>query len=653
MTGAAAERLLLVIAVVIVVGPFLAERARLPGIVGLVVGGAIVGPSGIGLLEDGLIDGLGEIGLLYLMFVAGLELDLNVLARYRRAVVAFGVTTFAIPLVLGFVVGTTLALPFGSALLLGSLWASHTLVAYPVVKDAGLGDDRAVALAVGSTAITDTLALVILAVVASTSGGGGGAALAELAVGLLAIAGATLWLLPWVADRVFGGIAQQRTLRFVVLLAAFSGAALLAVTFGIEGLVGAFFAGLGLNRLVPNGGPLMARVEFFGAALFIPAFLVFVGTQLDLAVLLDVRTLVLAVVFLGVVVIGKALAAVVMGLRERFAPAEIGLLAGLTTGQAAATLAAALVAQQRELFTADLVNAILVGVLLAIIVSSLVTTASAARVPVDEEAIRPLGERLLLVAGFGEVTTAALACARAVTQADGGTIVPLLVVTDEASDDAGDARRQIADIEARARRAGIDAVGVLRHDTTASSGVMHAHAEDPATLIVVPWRDRLRLADTLTGHEIDRLGSAAPVPVVAGAFGQGPVRRCVLVVPPADPRTTDDADLAVALRLATTIARSSGRPLDVWTTDAAHVSDRGAPPDARISAPPDLADASALADGAVVILPLAAARGRIATVVRRRRANGLDASLLVVAGPHRLRRTTVGTPEELSGLLGY
>ena len=188
-TGPAWE--FLVLFVVVIVGPPLLERARLPGIIGLLVGGFLIGPNGLNLIGEGnmTVPELGQLGLLYLMFVAGVELDLGLLRVHRRAVVIFGLSAFAIPMLFGSAVGFSMHWEAPAALLLGSLMASHTLLVYPTVRNAGLSGHRAVATAVGATVLTDTLSLVVLAVVSGSQEDGGSAASVglQVAFGLLVL----------------------------------------------------------------------------------------------------------------------------------------------------------------------------------------------------------------------------------------------------------------------------------------------------------------------------------------------------------------------------------------------------------------------------------------------------------------------------------
>jgi len=277
--GAAFDFLLLF--VVVLAGPAIISRAKIPGIIGLLVGGWAIGPHGLNLIGQGnqTVPELGQFGLLYLMFVAGLELDLGVLSVYRRQAVAFGLASFTFPFLCGIAVGHGLGFVAAAAILLGSLAASHTLITYPLLRDAGLGRNPAVATAVGATVLTDTLSLIVLAVVSGTQTGSGSTAaiMVELVVGLCTLVVFSLVVLPRAAMWTFRRLGSDRSVRFLVAVIAFLAAASVAQVFSIEGIVGAFFAGLGLNRLVPNEGQTMHQIDFFGSAVFVPIFLVSTG----------------------------------------------------------------------------------------------------------------------------------------------------------------------------------------------------------------------------------------------------------------------------------------------------------------------------------------------------------------------------------------
>src|SRR3954470_9240331 len=283
---------------VILLGPIVFDRLGLPGLIGLVLGGFAIGPHGISLIGAGnhTVPELGHLGLLYLMFVAGLELDLQVLKDYKRAAVSFGLIAFVLPFTAGLSIGWALGWSLPATCLLGALLSSHTLITYPTLRDAGLSGNPAVASAVGATVLTDTIALVALAIVAGTQTGAGSpqVILAEIALGLVVLLVVGLLVLPRGVDAALRQWGSDRVARYLVIVVALLLMAMLAQVFGIEGIVGAFFAGLALNRLVPNEGPSMERIEFFGAAVFVPVFLVSIGLLLDPGVMFTGHTLGLA-----------------------------------------------------------------------------------------------------------------------------------------------------------------------------------------------------------------------------------------------------------------------------------------------------------------------------------------------------------------------
>jgi Kef-type K+ transport system membrane component KefB len=364
----------------VVLGPVAATWLRLPTIIGLLAGGLAIGPEGLGIVPatDPTVPALGQLGLLYLMFSAGAELDLVLFRRVRRAAVTFGLTTFACPMALGFSAGWLLDRSVPASLLLGSLWASHTLVTYPIVRKAGLSGNRAVASAVGATVITDTLSLLVLAGVSGSVTGDSGltAVLGSLLLGLVGLAVYAGVVLPRLAQWFFRRPGHGQAERFAFLLVALLSSAVVAEMGGIEGLVGAFFAGLGINRLVQRDEGLMERVEFFGSSVLVPLFLVSVGLLIDPSVMVRPSTLALAAVFCAAVVGGKLVAALLARPLLGFTPGESQLMFGLTLSQAAATLAATTVGFDIGLFGEQVVNAVLVVILVTLLIAAVVTERS-------------------------------------------------------------------------------------------------------------------------------------------------------------------------------------------------------------------------------------------------------------------------------------
>jgi Kef-type K+ transport system membrane component KefB len=475
----------LVVFAVLLLGPVLFRRAGIPGIIGLLVGGYAIGPHGLSLIGAGnnTLPDLGQLGLLYLMFAAGVEIDLNLLMKYRRSAITFGLLTFILPFALGTLVGFALGWEALAALLLGSLLASHTLITYPAIKEAGLAADPAVATAVGSTVLTDTLALVVLAVVAGSVGGHKSSAdvAVQIVVGMGVLTAFSLYVLPKLAGWAFRFLGTERSVRYVVAITAFLSAATVAELFGIEGIVGAFFAGLGMNRLVPNEGQLMDRIEFFGGAVFIPVFLVSVGLILNPSVMVKGETLGLAGLFILACLGGKQLAALISARLFGFSRAQSGLLFSLSAAQAAATLAATVIGFQLGLFSSAVVNAVLVLILVSVLASTLAGTRASARAAMPDGP-RPLGKRVVVGVLDPEHALGALTIARRIARADGGVVHPLLVVPESAPFAPKPALQRLSEVVAAAD---VDGQVMTIVDRSVLHGALRVGRAQEATLVLV------------------------------------------------------------------------------------------------------------------------------------------------------------------------
>ena len=640
MHGGPAETLA-VVALAIVIAPAIAGWLRLPSIIGFVLAGAVVGPYVIGLLGEGQVDALGAIGLLYLMFQAGLEIDMATFNKYRSSAVIFGLLTFTLPFLFGAAEGWLL-LGFSAmaSILIGSIWASHTLVTLPEVREAGISSNPAVTTVAGATVITDTLALVVLALVAGSASGTGSPAkvLATVIIGLVATALLALVVMPRIGRRFFSGSGQSRTLRFAFLLLSMAACATCAELFGIEGLVGAFVAGLGVNRLVPKTGPLMERVDFFGASLLVPAFLIYVGTKLNPAVIVQVPTIVQAALFMGALVAGKGCAALVGGRVLRFSREEAGLMFGMSVPQAAATLAATLVGYDVGLFDERTVNSVVLVVLLSIILGSLVTRSFARRIELPSGATRPLGSSVLvgLPAGLAGVEEL-MRVAAAVAAADDGVVLPVAVATE--SGRAIDEAETLGRTATRAgEAAGADVETRVRRAAAYSDAMLEAIADRHASTLFAPFGSADLSAGHVLGTEIERLGRESTVPVVAARLSAGTFKRVVLGLDRASDSPAHRYDGELATRVAASIAGTLKLPLAVSGHDEASLAGLPIPEAAEKHLGSELlmAGSELLPAGTLLVVP--------ASLVRRygARARGfaddhLGVSILVVAGPHRLR----------------
>ena len=521
---------LLLAVLVIALAPILVERIRIPGMIGLLAGGCILGPNVLGIVSDssGIVKDLGTVGLLYLMFLAGLELDLGVFARYRTQAITFALLTFAIPTAFGIATGFMVDYDFAAALLLGSLFASYTLVVYPILRNMGLAANKAVAVSVGATVITDTLALIILAAVAgSTRGDASGAELfVNITLGFTLLVVFCFVGLKKAAEWFFRGIGRARGMRYLFILASMLSAGVLAEVVGIESIVGAFFAGLALNRLVPNEGEFMERIEFFGSTLLIPMFLVSVGTIIDPAVLIDPGTLALGGLFTLACVLGKLIAAALCRPLFGFSWPETGAMFGLSVVQAAATLAATFVGLEIGLFSMATVNAVMIVIVVTMLISSTAAQRFGSRIPRPPVDTSRLGRSLLVQVDDVAELPSTLRIAQQLAAGDGGVVRPIMVVPDGAAHPDEHVLEQAHQTIAAT---GIDAELAIVCDTTVSDGVVHAASASQSSLLVVPAASQSWLP-TLFEASQHRLVSSSPAPTVLVRSGSSATDRVVLML---------------------------------------------------------------------------------------------------------------------------
>ncbi len=362
---------------IILLSPILLKKMNIPGIIGLIISGVLIGPYGLGILEkNSAIDLFSTIGLLYIMFIAGLELDLNEFKNNRNKSLLFGLFTFSIPLALGFpVCYYLLGYEFNTSLLTASMFATHTLVAYPIVSKFGISKNQAVAITVGGTILTDTAVLIILAVIVGSSQGAINQEFwIRLGVSLTLFTAIIFILIPRIAKWFFRKLESEKHSHYIFVLSVVFFSAFLAEVAGVEPIIGAFFAGLALNKLIPHTSPLMNRIEFIGNSLFIPFFLISVGMIVDVKVILSgPMALIVAGTLSVVALLGKWIAARFTQLVFRYSKAQGKLIFGLSGAHAAATLAVILVGYNAGIIDENILNGTIILILITCVVASFAT----------------------------------------------------------------------------------------------------------------------------------------------------------------------------------------------------------------------------------------------------------------------------------------
>ncbi len=368
-----------VVLLIILFAPIVMSKLRIPHIVGMVLAGVLVGPYGLNILaHDRSFEIFGSVGLLYIMFLAGLEMNLNDLQKYGARMTIFGALTFFVPFVMGYFVGVTLLgyMP-AAAMLLACILSSNTLIAYPIVARYGLQKHRAVVLSVGSSMLALSLALLVLAAFSAAHRGGADVWFWLLFIGKVAVFSAAEVLIVPRLTRWFFNRYNDAVMLFIYTLSVLFISAAASSAIGLEGIFGAFVAGLIMNRYIPYVSPLMNRIEFIGNALFIPYFLIGVGMLTDLRVMFNGAAtvwVVLCIVFFGT--FGKAIAAYLSCLLFRLNLPSGHMMFGLTAAHAAGSIAMVMVgmglmtADGQPLVDSTMLNGVVMMILFTCIISS-------------------------------------------------------------------------------------------------------------------------------------------------------------------------------------------------------------------------------------------------------------------------------------------
>lgn len=395
-----------VILVIILFAPIVLNKVKIPHILGLIIAGVIIGPYGINLLQrDSSIILSGTAGLLYIMFLAGMEIDMGDLKKNSLKSIFFGIMTFVIPMGLGIFTSIYLLhFSIPASIIVGSMYASHTLISYPIVTKLDVVKNRAVVVAVGGTIITVTLSLLVFAVVVGMAQDELSSFFwTKLAVSVIISSGIILFLFPIIGRWFFKRISDSVSQYIFVLVLVFLGA-VLAEFAGIEGIIGAFMAGLALNRLVPSTSPLMNRISFVGNAIFIPFFLISVGMLVDYrAFFTNWNTLYVAVIMTVAATLSKYLAAWITQKAFGYTKDEKNIIFGLSNAQAAATLAVVLVGynvitgytstgEPIRLLSDSILNGTIVMILITCTIATIVTQRAAVNISLKDNELTDLEE---------------------------------------------------------------------------------------------------------------------------------------------------------------------------------------------------------------------------------------------------------------------
>lgn len=515
---------------IILFAPLILNKLKIPHLIGLIIAGAIIGPNGLNLmLRDSSIVLYGTVGLLYIMFLAGLEIDMADFKKNSKKSLVFGLFTFIIPMTLGTFVGKYfLEFSWMTSILLASMFASHTLIAYPIISKLGVAKNRAVNITVGGTVITDTLALLVLAAIAGMASGDADAAFwIRISISVIIFGLIVMFIFPIIARWFFKKFDDNISQYIFVLAMVFLGA-FLAEASGIEAIIGAFLVGLALNRLIPHTSPLMNRVEFVGNALFIPFFLIGVGMLIDYRVFFkDLGTIKVAATMIVVATLSKFLAAWLTQKIYGFTRDERRLIFGLSNAQAAATLAAVLVGYNIILNKAEMEAAALLGenlapdrllnesilngtilmILFTCTIASFVAQKGAQNVAIseatDEDADPDAIEEKILVATNNIETTEELVnLALTIKSKNNKTgLFSLTVVENEQSDTVAlkEAKKIMNKAIVTASAADIPLRDLLRYDVNVGNGISNVVKEQRITGLILGLHEPKGISENFLG----------------------------------------------------------------------------------------------------------------------------------------------------------
>ncbi|MCE3296711.1 MAG: sodium:proton antiporter [Crocinitomicaceae bacterium] len=537
---------------IILLSPILLRRLRIPAIIGLIISGVVIGPKGFNLIGEKLMESDGAmklfatIGLLYIMFMAGLELDMNEFRKYRNKSFTFGFLTFIVPITLGFpICYYGLKLDFTASLLTASMFATHTLVAYPIVSKYGITKRPAVAISIGGTILTDTAVLIILAVISSSANGNLDLDFWVRLISSLTIFSIIMFIfIPRIARWFFGKLESEKTSHYIFVLSIICFAAFLAEMAGVEHIIGAFVAGLVLNKLIPHSSALMNRIEFIGNAIFIPFFLISVGMVVDVKVLFHgYWALIIAGVLTTFAIFSKWLAALLMQLIFRMTSSERQIIFGLSTAHAAATLAIIMVGFQKEILSIEIVNGTIILILITCMVASFVTENAGRKLLIetrDDELLHAPQKRsqhLLVATNELRGNENLLDLSMLIT--DKTVTNPISVVSVLANDQEAEkriraSRNHMEEITRHYSSGEIVVNAIATIDHNLSSGIARTSKELAADIVILNDSHKMNLLLRIVGDDRDHLLDVCPKTVffcqLDRSFAEK--KRIILICPP-------------------------------------------------------------------------------------------------------------------------
>ena len=542
----------LLVLLIILFAPMVLGRLRIPHIIGMILAGVVIGEHGFNILaRDSSFELFGKVGLYYIMFLAGLEMNMGDFKQNRGKAVVLGLLAFVIPMALGFITNmTVLKYGFITSVLLASMYASHTLVAYPIVIRYGVSRHRSVSIAVGGTAVTDTLTLLVLAVIGGLFKGESSEMFwLWLVVKVIFLGFLIIFFFPRIGCWFFRKY-DDNVMQFIFVLAmVFLGAGLMEFV-GMEGILGAFLAGLVLNRLIPHVSPLMNHLEFVGNALFIPYFLIGVGMLIDIKILFGHGdALKVAVVMTTVALASKWIASWLTQKIYKMKAIERELMFGLSNAQAAATLAAVLVGYNiilpdgERLLNEDVLNGTIVLILFTCIISSFATERAARKLAMHEAQLdtenskKETPEKILIPVANPDTIDDLINLSLLIRDSkQKNNLLALNVINDNSSSERLElcGKRNLERAAMIAASADVPLSQVSRYDLNIASGIIHTAKEYEVTDVVIGLHRKVNIVDSFFGNLADSLlkGLHREVMIAKFLMPVNTLRRIIIAVPP-------------------------------------------------------------------------------------------------------------------------
>lgn len=503
-----------IVLVIILLAPLLLNRLKIPHIIGMIVAGVAVGPYGFDVLSDDSSFAIfGQVGLLYLMFLAGLEIDMYHLRLNLRRGLLFGALTLLIPLGLGVAVSMlVMRLDAVTSLLLGAMYAAHTLISYPVAARFGITKAPAVLIAIVGTiiAVVGSLLVIATAVNIHRDGEFSPGAVAWILCKLAVWGGVIIFVYPRLT-RWFFKSYSDRVLQYVYVLALVFLAALTAQLIGLEAVLGAFIAGLVLNRFVPAASPLMSSIEFVGNALFIPYFLIGVGMMINLRVVLNPDTLAAAGIMLATALAAKWLPAFIAQKAGRMSAPSRKVLFGLTAAHTAVALAVVTLGYQLGVLSATMLNATVLVILITCAIAPVITAAGAAKLKISmldrDDMIRHTRTNNTLIAVDNPLTAPSLVDLGVLMRNDRGRHSFYAIhVRNENSKGAKALSAASLDAATKTAAAADVTLGQIdRYDLNTVTGILNAISERDITEVILGMHRRSTIIDSFFGAKVEQL----------------------------------------------------------------------------------------------------------------------------------------------------